>query len=117
MSTVNINTERLSRRPIGTGHCHILIARTAQELAGARYERLMGEDILWQEWKDMNPSLHGEALQHHFIVTYWGRYVAEARATLATMLTTNIAESLKEQITDALIKDASLRRGLRTAQR
>lgn len=103
-------------QPIGTGHCHILIARTAQAMAGEKYELLMMNNTLFQEWKDEHPGATGSALQRAFVAKYWGRYVEEARATLATMLNTNLDTALKDQIADALIKDHALRRGLRAPQ-
>jgi hypothetical protein len=80
-------------------HCHILIADTAKEMAGSLYEELALDDLFYK----INPS------QKAFIASQWGKFVPQARATLAQMLETDISDSLKLQIEDALIKDNALR--------
>ena len=46
-----------------------------------------------------------------YVSKCWPLYLQAARATLAQLLTTNMDENLKSQIHDALIRDATLRRG------
>lgn len=84
-----------------TAHCHKLLRKTAQEMAGALYEHLATDDVFYR----LNPS------QKHFINTQWPRLLDKARATLAQMLSGNYPDSLKAQIHEALILDNALRRG------
>lgn len=83
------------------GHCHELIAKTAQDMARAVYEELAKRN----DWYALNPDMET------WIKAKWGLYITEARSTLAGMLNTHISETLKEQIADALVKDNSLQRG------
>lgn len=80
---------------------HKLIAETAKEMAAAMYEELAKANA---DWYRKHPS------QKQFVRKHWPNYMESARHTLARLLTTGIAESLKEQISDALIKDNTLRR-------
>lgn len=83
-------------------HCHVMIRDTAREMAGALYEACASGN---NDWYKANPD------QAAFIARTWPRLVAQARATLAGLLARPIDEALKEQIHDALIKDATLMRG------
>jgi hypothetical protein len=92
-------------------HCHKMVAEIAKEAAGQLYERLMGEDIYYKEWRRQNPDCTAKELERRFIAKNWGKCIDFARATLATMLNGPLPDSLKDEIVDALSKDASLRRG------
>jgi hypothetical protein len=46
-----------------------------------------------------------------YVEKCWPLFLEAARATLAQLLTSSLDENLKIQIHDALIKDATLRRG------
>jgi|SRR5882724_10376816 len=94
-----------------TVHCHKLVAQTAKEMAGALYEEVMRDNTLWANWKAQCPDLTPPRLQAMFIELMWPKLIEQARATLAKLLATPLSESLKQQITDALIKDNTLMRG------
>lgn len=100
------------------GHCHKLVAKIAREAAGEHYELLMQVNPLFDSWKAQNPGLGPKALEARFVATKWGLYVEFARATLAHMLTRpDIDEGLKEDIMEALVLDATLRRGRKAGAR
>lgn len=90
--------------------CHKLVMETARGIAGAHYEMLMSSNQWYSSWKATHPELSGEALQRRYIEDAWGRYIGEARHTLAGMLRQPIAEDLKEQIHEALVLDAGVPR-------
>jgi len=46
-----------------------------------------------------------------YVSSCWALYLDAARATLTQLLTTNMDEVLKDQIHEALVRDATLRRG------
>lgn len=95
-----------------SAHCHKLVAKVAQEAAGELYEKLMGDDEIYAEWKRQNPNLTPKQLESRFIAKNWGRCIDFARATLATMLRSpTVDEKLKEDIMEALVLDATLIRG------
>lgn len=94
-----------------TKHAHIMIIKTARELAGALWEEVMRDNAQYAIFKSMHPGYGPKALQQHFIAAATTRLLPQARATLAEMLATNIPEHLKEEIKDALVKDAALVRG------
>ena len=77
---------------------HKLVMQTAKKMAGAVYE-VCAQDNAWYK---LNPS------QPHFINSTWPKLIPQARATLARMLSMNYPQSLKDEIADALIKDAEL---------
>lgn len=83
-------------------HAHKLVAKTAKEMAEEVYEQNAGRsNDFYEKYPDMSA----------YVAECWPLYLDAARATLAQLLTTNMEESLKEQIHEALIKDATLRRG------
>lgn len=86
-------------------HCHKLIAHTAKEIAGNLYEDMARDNNWYNGAKDVGID------QREFISQVWPQLIEEARHTLTRLLTTPIAESLKEVISDALIKDNMLREG------
>jgi hypothetical protein len=92
-------------------HCHKLVAKVAQEAAGELYERLMGENLFFEEWKRQNPGLSPKALESRFISKNWGRCIGIARATLALLLRSPLDSKAKEDIMEALVLDSTLKRG------
>lgn len=94
---------------------HWLIAKTAREMAGEMFEHLMKNNGWFERFKRHRPGKTTPQLEREFVSTQWGRFTADARATLAQILQTTIDDSLKAQIMDALIKDHSIRQGRRTA--
>ena len=91
-------------------HCHPLIRATAIEMAGELYDLMMKNNQQYAEWKRMHPDLKtaGE-LEIRFLELKWPELLEDARTTLARMLGGNVAEELKIQIHDALVKDNALR--------
>lgn len=92
-------------------HAHFLVRKTAIELAGELYEVTMANNQLYADWKALCPALTPRKLESMFIAKAAPLLLEKARAILAQMLSTNISQSLKDQIFDALIKDAALKRG------
>jgi hypothetical protein len=79
-----------------------MVAETAQKMAEEVYESWASKsDQFYAENRDLKT----------YVSSCWPLYLDAARATLAQLLTTNIADTLKDQIHDALIRDATLRRG------
>jgi hypothetical protein len=92
-------------------HCHPLVRSTAVEMAGELYDAVMHNDDLYEQWKKVCPELTPTLCEITFIELLYPRLIEQARATLAKMLATNIPESQKLIIYDALVKDATLIRG------
>ena len=83
-------------------HAHKLVAKTAQEMAHEVYEKNAGRsNDFYAKYPDRDA----------YVKECWPLYLDAARATLAQLLTTNMEDNLKDQIHEALIKDATLRRG------
>ncbi len=78
---------------------HRVVARSAKEFCAELYATYATK---WPGFRDAFPS------ENDFVRTYWAHFIAPARATLARMLATNIAEDLKATIHDGLIRDQSL---------
>jgi hypothetical protein len=101
------------RAKVGKGpdqHCHPMIRATAIEMAGELYDLMMKNNAQWNEWKRMHPELHSLAeYEIRFLELKWPELIEDARTTLARMLAQPIAEELKVQIHDALVKDNGLR--------
>lgn len=94
--------EPLIRLPGKGAHAHKLVAKTAMEMAQEIYEKNAGRsNEFYKEYADMDA----------YVRECWPLYLDAARATLSKLLTTNMDESLKNEIYEALIRDASLRRG------
>jgi hypothetical protein len=94
--------EPLVKLPGKGAHAHKLIAKTAMEMANEVYEKnALRDNDFYAKYPD----------REAYVSSCWALYLDAARTTLAQLLTTNMEESLKEQIHDALIKDATLRRG------
>lgn len=97
-----------------TAHCHKVIRKVAQALAGELYEVLMGDNFVRAEWKKQNPECTEKQLCTKFVARNWGRCIETARATLALQLRDpNIPEKQKEEIVEVLALDNTLRRGRR----
>jgi len=92
----------LIKLPGKGAHAHKMVAETAKKMAEEIYEKNAGRS---NEFYAKYPDLAA------YVAECWPLYLEPARATLAQLLTTNLEESLKEQIHEALIKDATLRRG------
>jgi hypothetical protein len=93
------------------GHAHKLVAKIAEEAAKELYEVVMGDNVIRAEWKRQNPGLNEKMLIAKFVKKNLAKCIPFARATLTRMLTVTVDEGLKEEILDALVLDASLRRG------
>lgn len=98
-------------KPPKIKHCHKLIADTAKAMAHALFDEMMSKDAIWSEFKRQHPGLSPTQMEDKFVRHLWPQLVEQARATLAAMLATPIAEPLKEDIMDALVRDQSLKRG------
>ncbi len=90
-------------------HCHPMIRATAIEMAGELYDLMMKNNQQYTEWKRMHPELSVAQLEIRFLELKWPELIEDARTTLARMLAQSIAEELKMQIHDALVKDNALR--------
>ena len=94
--------EPLVKLPGKGAHVHKMVAQTAKEMAQEVYE----------SWASKSDEFYAEHRSiDEYVESCWPLYLDAARATLAQMLTTNIADTLKDEIHDALVKDATLRRG------
>jgi len=94
--------EPLIRLPGKGAHAHKLVAKTAMEMAQEVYEKNASRsDDFYKKYPD----------REEYVSSCWALYLDAARATLAQLLTTNMEENLKEEIHEALVKDATLRRG------
>jgi hypothetical protein len=94
--------EPLVRLPGKGAHAHKLVAKTAQEIANEVYEKNASRsNDFYAEYPD----------REAYVKSCWPLYLDAARTTLTKLLTTNMDDVLKDQIHDALIKDATLRRG------
>lgn len=80
--------------------CHHLVAETAKGMARALYEELS----LDNHWHKNSPT------EDAFVEFMWPGLIEQARHTLAGMLAGGHPEELKNEILDALVKDASLPR-------
>jgi hypothetical protein len=94
--------------PRGTKMAHNMVAETAKGIAGNLYETLMGNDEYWAAWQRQNPDCSRKELERRFIEKNWFKCVGAARATLVGLLHGPLREDLKDEIIDALSKDASL---------
>lgn len=92
-------------------HAHYLVKETAEAMARELYDTVMQNDFWYAYWKRQNPGLEGKALEDRFVQRNLARLLPQARATLAKMLAEPGDSVLKEQIYDALLKDATLVRG------
>ena len=88
---------------------HKLVAAVAREAAGQLYEKLMGDNELFLEWKRQNPGASPKQLERRFIAENAGKCVAFARATLAAMLRSpGLDPATGDMIMEALALDQTL---------
>ena len=97
----------MSKRP--SNSVHPLIRKVAIEMAGSLYDDLMHDNERYAQWKAQCPELTPKRAEAMFIERMWPQLIESARVTLARMLAMPYPESMKEEISDALIKDHSLR--------
>jgi hypothetical protein len=94
--------EPLVKLPGKGAHAHKMVAETAKKMAEEVYE----------SWASRSNEFYAEhRTLEQYVNSCWALYLDAARASLAQLLTTNMDEVLKNEIHDALIKDATLRRG------
>jgi len=80
-------------------YTHILIKKTAKEMAGAFYEHAAHDNEFYRHFPKVNA----------FVSKWWGRFVPIARDTLTTMLAQpGVSEHEKQRIFDALVNERSL---------
>lgn len=95
-----------ARQPIVA---HRLIAKTAQALAGELYERLMGDNLMYELWRNQNPGLGSAALERKFVRVNAEKCLEVARATLSgLLLSPGLDEKVKDEIVEALSLDRTL---------
>lgn len=93
-----------------TGHRHMahwLVAKTAREMAEVAYDELASDPLGGNQFYRRHPD------KKAWVEAVHGSLLAQARAALAGILNDprpTISEERREQIADALIKDAGLRR-------
>lgn len=82
--------------------CHFLIKKTAVELAGQHYDKAAHDNVFY----------HYYPTEKFFIQHEWHQFITMAKSILTSMLGRHdICEAMKEEIFDALIKNASLPKG------
>lgn len=100
----------MSSRP--QAHAHRLVVETARGMAEALYEKLMSDNDLYSKWRDGNPGVGARRLQARFIDRNYPKLIEGARTILAGMLGNPLLDPAQaESIYDALVLDATLRRG------
>ena len=92
-------------------HCHEMVAATAKEFAGELYDTVMSNNLVRAKWIADHPEMTPKQLEDEFIRVNWGKCIEGARTTLALMLRGPLDSALKESISQALILDATLKRG------
>ena len=98
-----------------TIHAHKLVAETARAMAHELYDQLMLDNEQFATWKARYPEMDAKELEDHFVYLSSPGLLSQARATLAGMLATPIDEALKESIHEALVLDATLGKGRKSA--
>ena len=95
-----------------TAHVHIQVREVAKGIAGDLYERLMGDNPMFERWKKQNPGCNAKELERRFIEKNWPKCIEYARQALAALLRQpHINEETKLHIVEVLAKDQSLVRG------
>ena len=92
-------------------HCHMMVAKTAQEMAAVLYDEVMLNDEWYATWQAKHPDASPRGLQEAFVKKNWSQMVEGARATLAKLLTSSLDDVIKDQIAEALILDKTLVKG------
>ena len=91
------------------GGVHKVVATVAKEAAGQLYETVMGDNVIYTEWKRQNPNMNAKQLEKRFIDKNWGKCIEFARATLSLMLNNHsLPEKVREDIYEALVLDNTL---------
>lgn len=109
-------TKQPPKTPRSGAHVHHLIAKTAQDLCRVDFDRLMSHPRLGNEafrgWRayflEGTPT---KVLETEFVKRMWPIYIDPARTTLTRLLTTLTNDVLKNEISEALILDSTLKRG------
>ncbi len=96
-----------------TVNAHFMVAETAKAMAHELYDIVMTDNVAYASWKDICPELTPKLAEKKFVELLVPFLLDDAVTTLATMLRGSLPEVLKNQIADALMKDASLGRRVR----
>jgi hypothetical protein len=108
--------QRANVLPAGTMHVHKQIAEVAKAAAHEYFDSMMtGSNKLYWDLKNAHPDMTVKQLDDWFVEHNWGKFIPFARATLAALLAQPIDPALKEDIYDALCKDATLTRGRKSS--
>lgn len=82
--------------------CHFLVWKTATELAGQHYEKAAHDNLFYYYY----PT------EKFFLARETHQFITMAKSILTSMLgRTDICEAMKEEIFDALLKQASIPKG------
>ena len=82
-------------------HAHTLVAKTAKEMASEWYEQSAHSNAFYTHYPDLDL----------FVAAEWHNFVPKAREILAGMLgNPNYPDHMKQEISEALIKDKELPR-------
>lgn len=97
----------------GATHAHKLVRETAIGMCGELYDTMMQDNEWYATWKRANPRIADQPRQLFaaFLARNLPRVISQARATLASMLTTTTDPELRESIYEALCLDNTLLRG------
>ena len=91
--------------------CHKMVREVAISMAHETYDSFMQNNVYYENWRKENPGLERKAYELVWVNRNWSRFIPAARATMGAMLAQPLDEGLKEQISEALILDATLIRG------
>jgi hypothetical protein len=95
-----------------TVHAHKMIVATARAMAGEMYDQVMTQNNeLYKKWKALCPELTPETNFKMFVDLMYPHLIHDARAILIGLLSTDITQSLKDEIFDAIVKDNPLHIG------
>ena len=92
-------------------HAHKMVVALALEMTMTSYENIMANNSVREEWKRRHPGKGEKGLQSAFAKKYLFQHVEPARAVLAGMLAQPYDDDCKAMIHEALVLDATLRRG------
>jgi hypothetical protein len=98
-------------KPRPEQHAHELVASVAQGIMHEIYDQFMQDNKGYREWRDQNPDLNSKQLEDLYVATRWGLAIPAARAALTMRMQQTLDESEKDTIMEALVLDATLRRG------
>ena len=82
-----------------------MVKQLAQEMAEATFEHLMQDNTRYKAWRELCPDLTPHIARSRFVTLAWPHLIEQARHTLAGMLNSPLDDSLKDQISEALILD------------